>query len=296
VEGATSFDGETSEVQPSIAKLVKRAGVPLVTYRFTGSYFTFPRWARFVRKGKMEGRHVQTYQPEQLAAMSEEEIFQAIIKDIYVNAYDDQEKNPIAFRGKNPAEYLETVLYCCPKCRQFGTLTSNDDIFSCTDICSFKVRYNEFCYFECPESSLQWHDKSAGVPFKTILDWAKWQRTEIETLAESTGSLESNTPIFIDENQELIQIEKTNNSIFVARGRLCLYKDRLSIIAENSETIDFPITTIIDMVGFAKMTIIFSVTEPSSNASKSHKVFEIHSKHPRSALKYIEMFKALKQK
>jgi 1-acyl-sn-glycerol-3-phosphate acyltransferase len=278
-EGATSFDGETGEVLPSIGKLVKRAGVTLVTYRFTGSYFTFPRWARFVRKGKMEGRLVQTYSPEEINSMSEDEIYQTIIKDIYVNAYDEQAKNPVRFRGKKPAEYLETVLYCCPQCKQFGTLKSQDDILSC--VCGLKVRYNEFCYFELP-------DKDEEPPYKTIFDWAKWQKKEIETLAASINSFDSKTPIFTDEAQELIQVEKTFKSTFVAGGRLSLYKDRLSIFTENGETIEFPVETIVDMVGFARMTIIFMTTE--------HKIFEIHSKHPRSALKYIEMFKALKVK
>jgi len=267
-EGSTSFDGETGEVQPSIGKLVKRAGVTLVTYRFSGSYFTFPRWARFIHKGKMEGRLAQIYSPEKIASMSEEEIFQAIKNDINVSAYSEQEKNQITYRGKNPAQYLETVLYCCPECKQFSTLTSSGDILSCT--CGFKVRYNEFCYFELP-------DKNEPPPFKTITDWVKWERKE----------LASSLPVLTDRDQELIQIEKTYESTFIAKGKLSLDKDKLSLIAESGQTTEFPLETITDMSGFAMMTIIFS--------TKENKVFEIHSKHPRSALKYLDMFKTTKK-
>jgi len=274
-EGSTSFDGETGEIQMSIGKLVKRAGVTLVTYRFQGSYFTFPRWARTIHKGKMEGRLAQIYSPEKIASMSEEEIYQAIKKDVYVNAYCEQEKNKIAYRGKNPAEYLETVLYCCPECKQFSALTSHGDILSCT--CGFKVRYNEFCYFEMPE-------KNEPPPFTIITDWIKWERKE---LAAALASAAENDFVLTDQNQELIQIEKTYASAFVAKGKLCMYKDRLSLIAESGQTTEFPLETITDMSGFAMMTIIFS--------TKDNKVFEIHSKHPRSALKYLDMFKILKQ-
>ena len=275
-EGSTSFDGETCEIQPSIGKLVKRAGVALVTYRFTGSYLTFPRWARFVHKGKMEGRLVNIYSPEKIASMTEDEIYEAIVKDIYVSAYAEQEKNPIPFRGKNPAEYLETVLYCCPKCKQYGTLSSSDDLLSCN--CGFKVRYNDYCYFEIP-------DGNGEPPFKTVTDWAKWQRNEIAALSVSMKNLDRSVPVFTEEDQRLIQIEKTYGSAFIAEGKLCLFNDRLSLIAQD-KTVEFPFDTIIDMSSFARMTLIFS--------TKENKVYELYSKHPRSALKYMDMLKAVK--
>ena len=278
-EGNSSFDGETCEIRPSIGKLVKKAGVTLVTYRFTGSYFTFPRWARFIRNGKMEGRLVQIYSPEKITSMSENEIYETIKKDINVSAYTEQEKNMTAFRGKRRAEYLETALYCCPKCRQFATLKSCGDMLSCT--CGFKVRFNEFCYFEML-------DKAELPPFTTITDWIKWQRQEIETLASSLSGFDANTPVFSDDNQKFFEVQRATRNTFIAKGKLCLYKDRLSIITDSGKSIDFPFDSINEMSGFAMTRIIFSVND--------HKLFEIHSKHPRSALKYLDIFKTIKSK
>jgi 1-acyl-sn-glycerol-3-phosphate acyltransferase len=282
-EGNTSFDGETGEIQPAIAKLVKRAGVTLVTYRFTGSYFTFPRWARFIRKGKMEGRLAQIYSPEKIASMSEQEIYEAIKNDIHASAYSEQEKNKIAYRGKNPAEYLETVLYCCPKCRQFALLASRGDIIYCA--CGFKARYNEFGYFETPNKEKD--PQREEPPFKTITDWVKWERKEIEALALSLDSRNTEEPIFTDENQLLFEIEKTVKRVLIAKGTLSLYKDRLSVTSEPGQKTEFPLDTIIEMSSFARMTLIFS--------TKDNKIFEIHSKHSRSALKYLDMFKEIKK-
>ena len=42
-EGDSSFYGETGEVQRSISKLIKRAGVAMVTFRFSGVYLSYPR-------------------------------------------------------------------------------------------------------------------------------------------------------------------------------------------------------------------------------------------------------------
>jgi len=272
-EGKTSFDGETGEIQPSIAKLIKKAGVTLVTYRFTGSYFTFPRWARFVRKGKMEGRLVKIYSPEKISAMSADEILDAIKKDISVSAYEIQEKKMTVFRGKKRAECLETVLYCCPKCRQFASLKSRDDILECK--CGFRVLFNEYGFFELPE-------KNGEPPFKTITGWARWQKLEIGALAGNSGG---NAPLFSDDNQELFEITGERHAKLIAKGRLCLYRDRLLFIADNGQEFVYPLTEVIEMSCFTKMTLLFSV--------KEHKMFEIHSKHPRSALKYIDFFNVI---
>jgi 1-acyl-sn-glycerol-3-phosphate acyltransferase len=273
-EGTTSFDGITGEVPASVGKLIKRAGAALVTYKFTGSYLTFPRWARFARKGKMEGRLVQIYSPEKIASMTEEEIYNAIKKDIYVNAYEEQEKNPVVFKGKKPAECLETVLYCCPECKQFGTLTSSGDLLSCA--CGFKVRYNEYSYFETPGGKEE-------PPFKTVRDWIEWERGEVRALAEKDSG--ADCPLTSDENQELYEIARASHNTLIAKGKLFLYKDRLSVITETGQAANFPIKEIIEIGIITMRTIVFST---------EHKILEIHSKRPRSALKYMDMFNAVK--
>ena len=276
-EGNNSFDGETGEIQPSIGKLIKKAGVALVTYRFFGTYFSFPRWARFLHRGKSEGRLAQIYSPEQLATMTEEEIYEAIKKDIYVNAYDEQKKGPLAFCGKNPAEYLETALYCCPKCRHFSTLKSKGDRLFCK--CGFRVRFNEYGYFEMP-------GKTEAPPFTTILDWSKWQKNELAALAEKMAAADRNAPIFADHIQKLYHVKRARYNTFMAKGSLYLYNDRISFVKKNSEIIEFPLDTIMDLSVILKMAVLFSTSDGQ--------LYEIHSNHPMSATKYLEMIKMLK--
>jgi len=273
-EGVTSFNGETGGVQPSIAKLIKRSGVTLVTYRFTGSYFTFPKWALSIRNGKMQGRLVQIYSPEQLAAMSENEILQAVIKDIYVNAYEEQEKNPTAYRGKKTAEYLETILHCCPECKEFAALTSRDDRLFCK--CGFHVRYTEFGYFEYPTAS----DKTEQPPFTTILEWSKWQKEELIRFAEKAGKFDHNVPIFTDHDQDLFLISRASHTAKQANGALHLYNNRISIDAVSGAKFEFPLNTIVEFSGFSNNTIVFS--------TKDKLLYEIKSNNPINMIKYID--------
>ncbi|MCL2276996.1 MAG: 1-acyl-sn-glycerol-3-phosphate acyltransferase [Treponema sp.] len=278
VEGTTTFDGVTGEIQPSIGKLVKRAGVTLLTYKFSGTFFTSPRWARFHKKGITQGRLVNTYSPEKIALMSEDEIYNAIKNDIYVNAYNDQERNPAAFKGKKRAEYLETILYCCPECKQIGTLKSRGDTVFCSRLeCGFKVHYNERCYFEFPDGN--------PAPYKTITDWIKWEREELDDLVKKTK--DCNTALFSDEDQELIETVKSKENIAVAKGKLCLYKDRLSFTDKSGSLYEFFIKDIIDIGVITRKTLIFAAP---------NKVYEVHSKNQRSALKYMDIVRKLKFK
>lgn len=279
-EGTISYDGETKMVMSSTGKLVKRSGASLVTFRISGGYFTYPRWARFHRKGKMTGKLVNIYSAEQLKAMTPEEINEQVYKDIYVNAYEDQEKEPIAYKGKKLAEHLETALYCCPQCKEFSTLTSNDDRFFCK--CGFHVRYTEYGYFEYPQQEQQ--DKKP--PFTTILEWCKWQQGIITDIVNRINDLDVNTPIFTDHNQDLYLVTRAKKGDLQASGTLHLYVDRLSLVTAEGKEINYPLDTINDTATFANSVFIFS--------TKEKQILEIKSEHPTCVIKYMEMFKLIR--
>ncbi|MBO4331284.1 MAG: 1-acyl-sn-glycerol-3-phosphate acyltransferase, partial [Oscillospiraceae bacterium] len=44
-EGENCFNGRTGRMHPATAKLLKKAGVTMVTFRITGGHLSLPRWA-----------------------------------------------------------------------------------------------------------------------------------------------------------------------------------------------------------------------------------------------------------
>ena len=54
---------------------------------------------------------------------TEEEIYQHIIEDLYVNAYDVQRENSHEYICTDPAEHAEVILYGCPKCKKMYTFS-----------------------------------------------------------------------------------------------------------------------------------------------------------------------------
>ena len=276
-EGTVTPDGETKKVMSSTGKLIKKSGAALVTYRVSGGYLTYPRWCRFHRKGKLTGKVINVYSAEQLQTMTAEEVDEAINKDIYVHAFKDQEKEMIPYRGEKLAEYLETILSCCPQCKNFSTLASEDDRFFCK--CGFEVRYTEYGFFELPQG------KEGQPTFRTVWEWWQWQEGIIRETASRARDLDANTPIFTDHNQDLYLVTRSKKGDLQGSGTLHLYNNRLSLTAASGETITFPLETVLDIAVFGNRVLMFSTREKKS--------FEIKSVQPTCAIKYKDMVKLL---
>ena len=143
-EGNRSFDGVTCPIPDSVAKLVRKSGATLVTFRFTGGYFTSPRWSRGFRRGRIMGKPMGIYTPEGLKEMKPKELADRIREDLWVDAMMDEKKRPIPYRSRHRAEYLESLLYLCPKCRTFDSLYSGGSRIRCE--CGYSMEYSEYGY------------------------------------------------------------------------------------------------------------------------------------------------------
>ncbi|MBR7019450.1 MAG: 1-acyl-sn-glycerol-3-phosphate acyltransferase [Lachnospiraceae bacterium] len=143
-EGNRSFDGVTCPIPEATGKMAKHAGVPVITYRFEGGYLSQPRFSLTLRKGRVTGHLVRVYQPEELKAMTDEQVIEAIAADLREDAYETQEREKIAFKGKKLARGIESTLYRCPKCGRFGTLQSDDKTVRCD--CGYEAEYDVYGY------------------------------------------------------------------------------------------------------------------------------------------------------
>jgi len=209
-EGNRSFNGLTGDILPATGKLARSCGAGLVTYRLDGGYFTSPRWSgKNLRRGRMTGKVVNVYTPEQLKSMSAAEVNAAIRRDLFVDAYALQREEMIPFEGKALAEHLETVLCRCPKCGSIGTLVSHEDRLSCG--CGFSVRYNKFGFFE-----------GGDAPFDNLTDWDAAQTEALLAHADAAEDV-----IFSDDAMLLKEISAAHEMTEIGLGSMTLYRDRL---------------------------------------------------------------------
>lgn len=268
-EGNRTFTGETLPIAPATAKLVKMARSTLVTYRLTGGYLSTPRWSTHRRKGRMLGKAVGVYPPEEIKGMSEAEISALLARDLYENAYETQQRAPVAFRGKALAETLETALYLCPHCRKIDRLHSRGDRFFCD--CGLSMTLDEFGFFRGEE-----------LPFKTPLDWDKWQTGEMEKLAAALGDDRQNDePAFSDEGQTLNRREADHSLTSLATGTMALYRDRLTL-GEHS----FPLRELRGIGLIQRQGMVFSTADAD---------YAVTADKLRCVRKYQTLFEFLKE-
>ena len=265
-EGNRSFNGLTGAIPPATGKLARKSGVKLVTYRFEGAYLTNPRWSLSLRRGKLRGRLIHVYTPEELSAMTDTQINEAIRRDLYEDAYATQHREMVSFKGKNLALGIESTLFACPNCHQIGTLHSSGNSISCR--CGFHAIYNTYGFLT---------DNNRKNYTVTQLD--SQQRTLLRQLITATVP---DQPLFSD-SVTLQTIGDDHTLLKEETGSLAAYVDHLVCC---DHTVNY-----CDILGMA----IYSRNVLILHTDSGSKHFEIRGSQMFSALKYLYLFEITKE-
>ncbi len=220
-EGNRSFNGVTGPIFPATGKLAKASGASLVTYRIEGGYLTSPRWSHTIRHGRMLGYCVNVYSPEQLKAMSPDEVNAHISEDLAEDAFLRQAEDGVPYRGKALAEGLERALFICPRCGKIGTLHSKGNRFYCD--CGMETTYSETGFFA-----------GENAPFQNVRDWDEWQNAALSAFIDGLSETEE---AFFDDGVELVTVEQKHRMRPVSCGRLSISKTAVKL-AEQTFSID----------------------------------------------------------
>lgn len=253
-EGNRSFNGVTGPVFPATGKLARSAKAALVTFRIHGGYLTTPRWAHKRRHGRMTGEPVHVYTNDELRRMTDDEIQQAITRDLYEDAFERQKSERIPFTGKRLAEGLENALYICPSCGATGTLAGKGDTFRCD--CGLSVTYDTYGFFE-----------GENVPFSNVRDWDIWQTERMRDIA-AESILNPDAVVFSDADQRLLRLNPDHGMTEIDRGILSVCGNALSV-GDTS----IPLSSISDMAIVGPNNIVFSAGNDSYeiSARKGHR-------------------------
>jgi len=184
-EGNQSFSGEPMPIAKSVAKLVKMLKIPVILYNIEGGYLTHPRWAKKSRKGQMRGMIKYVIEPDELKAMSLDELYDMIVTHLTVDDYAVMKD--VAFKGKEKALYLENAIYYCPNCKSMHSLNSDGDYVFCNN-CDFEVLVDNQGYFK-GDDAIIFHE--------TPMAWFNAQKDALNELLIKT-----------DVNQDLFEEAK----------------------------------------------------------------------------------------
>ena len=261
-EGECSWDGVTADIFPATGRLARMSGATLITYRLEGGYLTAPRWGKGIRKGKMTGRIVGIYPPEELKAMDKHSISGLIQRDISEDTWANQQHTPIRYKHKRRAENLQTVLYACPACNRMGQLTSRKATLSCG--CGAAWEYTEFGTF------------APAAPHANIRQWDLWQKELLQR------QLEAGTLGLSDPGMTLVEILEDHQQRELAKGTLTLENHRL-ICGEMT----FDLHQVDDMALVQSRNLLLSV---------GSSYYQIHMEDPTCLRKYLAAWQYCREK
>lgn len=261
-EGNRTVSGGQWEMTDAIAKLAKSLKVPLVLYNVCGGYGTDPRWGHSIRKGRATGGVRRIVTVEELAALSTEELFDLIKKELAVNDAD----SGVSFRSRKRAEFIERALYMCPVCNKVSGIVSHKYKLKCRHCGSASV-YTE---------KLSLSPAVAG--FERIYDWYEWEREEIVKAVAEGAKIGDDGILF----RESVKFKKKKK---LKGDRVYIDRDKLVIYNNKSEQI-FPLKdiTALTMVGKKKFNFYYE-----------GKILQVKGNKRFCAIKYVHIFDGLRR-
>ena len=165
-EGRISHNGRSTGITPATAKLAKSVRCKVVTFRASGGFFIEPRWQNYLNRGKLfSAGVVHEYSPEELAAMTNEEVLERIRADLYVDAYAEQEKRMQKFSFRHGLRDITRYYNVCPKCRRVDTMAAEGESMTvrCSG-CGYELSMDEYGFFH-----------GEGNLVRTCPDWEEIQ-------------------------------------------------------------------------------------------------------------------------
>ncbi len=222
-EGNKSWDGSTGFISKRTAEIFKMAKCGLVTYRLDGGYLRSPRWAKVPRRGSVHGRVVNEYSYEQLKDLSVDEIYQIIVNDLQVDAFNYQDTHRIRYIGKSLAEGIGNLAFLCPVCHRFDSIHAKGDEFWCD--CGMKAVYDEYGYLH-------------GDKLIDLDNTIKWNRFQKRWLARHKNELKAQTdqPISQDDDLRFCHVVNNERVLLGEHIKAQLFGDR--ILLKNGNQVE----------------------------------------------------------
>ena len=262
-EGNRTYSGETGYINPTVAPLAKKLGIPIAFFRIEGGFGAHPRWADEVRRGKMRGYVSRVLEPDEYKDMSNDELYSIIKSELYVN----EAKTDVEFKHKRLAENLERAIYVCRNCG-FSSFKAEGNVIECKK-CGERTEY-------LPSKRLS--SEKADFPFKFLLDWYKYQ----ENFVNSIDTKEfTEVPIYSDSARfsELIPNEKRH--LIKENVALRLYGDRISLDEGEADELIFR---------FDELSGVTVLGKNKLNIYLKNKTYQFKGDKSFCALKYVNLF------
>ncbi|MCR1808587.1 lysophospholipid acyltransferase family protein [Haploplasma modicum] len=236
-EGNITYDGVTNKMSPSVVKLIRMLKRPVIFYNFEGLYFSNGRWTVYTKKGKSRGFIKKIISYEEYKDLSDDELFDIVKENLYVNAYDFPYNN---FKGKEIAKGLERLVFIDYKSNEpFSTYTKGDMLYSKSSNLTLKFlnngmvtdnENNSFNLIEIHEkvltSYLNYYRNNKNFSFDRTVNLSKTDANKKHDLGKGSFTLKNDRVIFINKHIEKeFLFSEISNLAIQGKKQIIIYED-----------------------------------------------------------------------
>ena len=224
-EATRTWSGENLYIDPSIAKLVRLLKVPVIIAKMKGAYAFDPRWARPLRRAKVEIDYSFAITKQQLASLEDDQIMNIIYKSL---AHDDiayLRENKVLIKSNCKAEYIERILFQCPECKSFEGFSSTRNHFGC-NICGYHLEVDNYGFFK---------KNGHSVPLDNPKDWLDWQNKNFVNWVSDNLKNTAESFLFKAVDMNIQVAEGQGKMIDKGLGYIAFYSDRIKIVSQKGE-------------------------------------------------------------
>ena len=261
-EGNRTYSGRPCFMNPAIGSLAKKLKLPVLLFRIEGGYGVHPRWSDGVRRGPMRAYVAERIEPEELKAMSPGEIYERIRQGLNV----DETQIPGRYRGRKRAEYLERMLYVCPKCG-LSRFESRGDRVRCLS-CGLEASYGE---------DKQFKSADPAFPYRYAADWYQAQEDFVNAL-DTRDYLTK--PLYRDR-ADLSRVLLYKRKELLRKGcDVALYGDRIVLDEGTERELCLPIE---------ELSTVTVLGRNKLNLYHGEQIYQLKGDKRFNALKYVQL-------
>lgn len=220
-EAGYSIDGTATVLPDSLGKCIKMLGVPVVMITAYGAYAYQPLYNYLkLRKNPVWADMEYVLSPEQIQAMSVDEINQMVEKCFSFDNFRWQKENNIVIDEPFRADGLNKVLYKCPNCLAEGQTIGTGTSLICNS-CKKEYQLTELGEMKA---------KQGETEISHIPSWYRWQRECVRKEIEK-GNYSMDMPVDIRVMVDTYSIYE------IGEGRLTHDESGFILTAANGEVI-----------------------------------------------------------
>ena len=215
-EGMSSISGANQPCAMGSGKLLKHFAVPVYQVRISGGYLTSTKYCLDERPGRVEVEIDSLFIPEQLKAMTAEQIQDTLNRVLYNDDYAWNKTARAAYQANGRmAQALHTLLFRCPRCGAEFTMLGEGNSIGCM-ACGNGAVLNEH-YDLIP------YDKSCVIP-GTPREWFDQEREQIRReIKQADFCLREKVRLGVLPKYHYLKDQAT--SLIVGQGELTLTRD-----------------------------------------------------------------------